>query len=634
MNTAARIVPQMVTHDVVQGSPEWLELRATKLTASEAPVIMGCHPNMRRDELLEAKATYSPKEFSSYVEEVIFADGHETEAKARPILEMIIGEDLYPVTGSNGKYLASYDGINSMDAEDTGFEHKQWNADLAMLVQAGKPPAYIFWQLEHQLMVNPALRRIILVVSDGTGDNWAEMEYTAVPGRREQLIAGWDQFERDLEEFMPALKSVEAVGKKPLELMVLNVEVSGDLVTKDNLREFRASVDAMLDSIKTDLQTDQDFADADVAVKQLDAGEKRIDLVMDQSLAKTASLNSLFTALRAAKEDMRQVRLSLGKKIEAQKTNRKTQIVADATVALSQAIERANLEFAQHKVYVSIERRDFYAVIKGKRSFDMMQSAINDALAGAKIDLYAACDRVRANLKTLLTEAENHLFLFPDKQAMASMDPQLLALTIPAKIREYEEGEALKERNRKEAHQNRITAIKAAADFDEDLPYEILVTTRKRIETIDTTSMQEFMLAADQAKAATVAALTQRIDVLRKQAADAEAEQERRAQAEHDRQKEAATAIVEAIAPTPVLAPEMDALPGTDDLDDYAEIHDYAVTHETAEQSDKAFGEQGGSGFSEAENLQVRIREAVNSVELPRDVKALLLDIHAYLDGQ
>jgi predicted phage-related endonuclease len=57
-----------------------------------------------------------------------FDDGHRYEALARPVAERIIGDDLYPVVGSEGRLSASFDGL-TMD-ESTAFEHKSLNDEL------------------------------------------------------------------------------------------------------------------------------------------------------------------------------------------------------------------------------------------------------------------------------------------------------------------------------------------------------------------------------------------------------------------------------------------------------------------------------------------------------------------------
>ena len=98
--------------------------------------MLGLSPNVRRSELLHAKHTGNPKEFSDWVREHVLDHGHAVEALARPIVEnIVVGDDLYPVTRSLGRISASCDGL-TID-ETIAFEHKQWNADLAEQVRAG-----------------------------------------------------------------------------------------------------------------------------------------------------------------------------------------------------------------------------------------------------------------------------------------------------------------------------------------------------------------------------------------------------------------------------------------------------------------------------------------------------------------
>lgn len=101
----------MIEHDLKQGSDEWLSYRLKMCNASEASAMLGLSKNMKRTELLHLKSTGLSKEFSDYVQKYILDKGHEVEAMARPIVEGILGEDLYPLTCSKGNLSASLDGI-------------------------------------------------------------------------------------------------------------------------------------------------------------------------------------------------------------------------------------------------------------------------------------------------------------------------------------------------------------------------------------------------------------------------------------------------------------------------------------------------------------------------------------------
>lgn len=515
----------MIELNLIQGTQEWLDARLRAFNASEAPVMMGCHPNMTRDELLESKATCNPKQYSDFVEKRVFAKGHETEAKARPILEAKIGDDLFPVSGKNGKLRASFDGLTMM--QGVGFEHKQWNAELAERVRRQDPPPYIYWQLEHQLAVCPSLERIILVVSDGTEDNWVQMDYTAVPGRREQLLAGWERFEKDLAEFRPTTKTVEPVGVRPDSLPALFVDVAGQLTTSSNLDDFRRGAEQLIGSIKTELETDEDFANAEAAIKWLEETEKNIDLVIQQSLSKTGPLDALVRTLKDVQQNLaRATRLKLNKQVEAQKTNRRNKIVSTAESTFGTFLDGVNAEFPKG-VFIGNVKPDFYLAIKSKRSFDAMVSACNDTIAKAKIQVNEIAAAYRRNL-AILAEHKDHDFLFPNKQQFVTMDHDHLRLTITSRIDAYKAEQQKTEAARIQNHHNTIAGIQAAGDFDDTVPYEALVVTRKRVESIDTSALEEFAIKADQAKTTTLARLNARITKLREEAERAEQlEQER-----------------------------------------------------------------------------------------------------------
>lgn len=86
-------------------------LRANTRNASEAPAMMGVSPYKSRSALVGEKVTGITEEITPDMQRR-FDLGHMTEALARPILEAIIGEDLYPlvVTDDEGRLLASSDG--------------------------------------------------------------------------------------------------------------------------------------------------------------------------------------------------------------------------------------------------------------------------------------------------------------------------------------------------------------------------------------------------------------------------------------------------------------------------------------------------------------------------------------------
>ena len=122
----------MKTIDLIQGSPEWLAHRAQHFNASDAPAMMGCSPYKTRAELLRELKTGIAAEVGAAAQHR-FDDGHRFEALARLQAEGIIGDDLYPCVGVDGKYSASFDGLTLCG--ETAFEHKAMNVSLRAAIR-------------------------------------------------------------------------------------------------------------------------------------------------------------------------------------------------------------------------------------------------------------------------------------------------------------------------------------------------------------------------------------------------------------------------------------------------------------------------------------------------------------------
>lgn len=414
--------------NVQQGSAEWHALRAKHFTASEAPVMMAASSKMRRDELLSMKATGSEREISDWVQTNLFDKGHQQEAAARIIVEHMIGDELYPATAVDGDLLASFDGMTMM--EDTLFEHKMWNANLAEAVRQKELAPEYYWQLEQQLLISGA-ERVIFVCSDGTEENFVSMEYTPVPGRVEALVAGWQQFRQDLENFKPRETKEALQGKAIARLPALMVEIEG-AVKQSNLTVYQGQALAFIESINTNLVTDQDFADAEETVKFCDKAENELDLIKGQALSQTVQIDELFRTIDTLREAMRTKRLELTRLVKSRKDEIRAEIVTGAKEALNEHINTLNAQLGA--VRLPAISADFVTAIKGKKTLTSLQSAANDELARAKIEANQICDKYQANLQ--LFDAIDPAFksLFADINQLVGNDSEHLKLLIEQRI--------------------------------------------------------------------------------------------------------------------------------------------------------------------------------------------------------
>lgn len=461
----------MKIHNVAQGTPEWHALRADYFTASEAPAMMGVSKQLKRNELLHAKKTGLDRDVHWWVQKYLFDRGHEAESLARPIVERMISDELFPVVGTEGNLLASMDGMTMM--EDTLFEHKLWNEELASQVNAGELDPHYYWQLEQQLLVSGA-ERVIFVTSDGTEENMAWMEYRPVTGRAEQLLAGWAQFAEDLAAFEPQPPMPpEAIGRAPENLPALHIEVTG-MVTASNLAVFKGHALAVFAGINRDLQTDQDFANAESTVKWCKGVEEKLEAAKEHALSQTASIDELFRAIDAISESARATRLELDKLVKARKEARRLEIKQGAEQALATHIETINKRLG--KVRLPTIAADFAGAIKGKRTISSLQDACDTELARAKIEANAVAEGIETNLASLRELAGNHTFLFSDAQQLVLKENGDLVAIIKTRIAEHEAAEETRreaEREQiREQERQRLEAEQAARETAAEPPIE------------------------------------------------------------------------------------------------------------------------------------------------------------------
>ena len=403
----------MQEYKIIQGTPEWHEFRSRHLNASDAPAMMGESPYKTRDELLREKATGVAVDVSEETQRR-FDAGHRFEALARPLAEKIIGEELYPVVGSNGKFAASFDGMTMLG--DVIFEHKTLNAALAVISPGEQLPLHYRIQMEHQLMVSGAEKCLFMASKWDGGDQLIESRhwwYFPDMMLRESIVFGWKQLEKDAASYAPPEVRPEAVGRAPDALPALRIELTGQ-VTTSNLSEFRAHAQAALGSIKRDgFQTDEDFANADKTAKWCADVESRLDAAKQHALAQTTSIDELFRTLDAVKEDTRQVRLGLEKTVKARKEAVKLERINKAKVDFAAHIDALQAEMAD--VRLTVMAPDFGGAIKGLKTLASIDNAIGAAMANAKI----AADQQAADLHAKLawvgaTVAAEYRYLFSD----------------------------------------------------------------------------------------------------------------------------------------------------------------------------------------------------------------------------
>lgn len=468
----------MTIHDLQQGSPEWLAYRREHDNASDAPAMMGESPYKSRAELIHEYATGITPEVDP-VTQRRFDDGHRCEALARPIAEKIIGEELFPVTGSRGRVSASLDGATMFSGKL--FEHKLMNdtlraafeaIDTAQIVNGWSEdeacrllPLNYRIQMEQQLDVAEAERVLFMAsrwAADGTLLEEHHCWYYPDLELRERIRRGWEQFHADVAAYVPPQQAAEVVAAAPQEhLPAPAVTVSGALAVVSNLDLFGAALRAFVEKIPKAPTTDQEFVDTDAACKRLKDAEDRLQATEDAALASMADVNAMRRTVSELRELARTTRLAAEKMVKARKEQIRADAVARGVAALSEHVTALNRRLG--RPLMPKIATDFAGAIKGLKNLDSLRNAIDTELARAKIEASAIADRIEENLKRLTAVSEHDAFradppavpgLFVDLPALVLKDPADCVAVIEQRV--------AAEIRRREVERERIRAEEAA----------------------------------------------------------------------------------------------------------------------------------------------------------------------------
>ncbi len=476
----------MQIHDLTQGSPEWKQYRLEKDGASEAAAMLGISTLVKRNELLHMKATGTAQEFSDWVQKYILDYGHEVEAMARPLVEELIGEDLYPVTCSDGRLSASCDGLTM--GEDIAFEHKQWNQALAASISAGQLPDEYMPQPQ-QIMMVTGCSKVIFVCSDGTRDNFVYLWVLPDPAWQARIRDGWKQFEADLVEYQHVEVLPAPVAAAVQDLPALSIRVDGQLTLNHNLVVFGERLQSFIADIDTNPSDDQAFADAEQAIKVMERAETALGAAEASALGQISTVDEMVRTVASYKELARKTRLMLEKVVKARKETIRVEIQQAGKDKAAAHIAALNARLG--KPYMPAVAVDFAGVMKGKKTVTSLRDAVDTELARFKIEANAVADRIQVNLTTLRELAAGHAFLFADTPSIVLKAADDLSALVKLRIAEHEQAEAAK-----------AEALRARIAEEERVKAEAAERARVAAETKRQLDEQAATLAAARAAAA------------------------------------------------------------------------------------------------------------------------------------
>lgn len=452
----------MRVHNLQQGTDEWAAFRLNHHGASEAAAMLGLSKRTTRSELLRMKHTGTPKEFSEWVQENILDYGHHVEALARPLVEELIGDDLYPVTCSDedigGHLSASCDGLTM--AGDTAFEHKQWNADLAAAVQGGRVPDEHMPQCQQIMMITGA-SRVIFTVSDGTPDNFVSTEVWPDQAWFERIRDGWAQFDRDLTDYTLPEQKPMLVAEAVQDLPAVAVQVIGQISVRENFNAFENALrDFLENKLIREPQTDQDFVDLDQQIKAMKKAEDTLNAAEAMMLAQVESIDQAKRQKDMLAKLVRDNRLMAEKLLESEKTRRRQERIEAARKAFAAHV--GALQATVTGLRLDVDMPDFAGAIKGLKTLTSIDDKLDTALANGKIAADRQANDFRAKLAWIdeVDEAYEYRALLPDLQQLAAKPIDDFKLAVNARVAEHRaKMEARAARDREQIRQQELDRI-------------------------------------------------------------------------------------------------------------------------------------------------------------------------------
>lgn len=463
----------MITHQLLQGSPDWLAYRTAHDNASDAPAMMGESSYKTRDQLIAEVATGIVPDVDAATQR-LFNSGHRFEALARPRAETLIGQDLYPCTGSieGSRLSASFDGLTM--SEDVAFEHKRLNqrlraafSDMETVApeyrkrQSGRclPLEYQI-QMEQQCAVSGCEKVLFMATHWADDDTLLEQLhcwYYPNLELRARIVAGWEQFHKEVAAYVAPEKAavVNVTAKLRDALPALVFDAKGE-VTACNVDEFKVAVLDRINTVNMELVSDQDFADGDADAKWLRDVSAGMKNAVQRVRSGMVTVNEVLNVLEQLDELAAKKARDIEKLVKARKEEIRGEIVTSGIAAFRDHM--ASLDTRLGKPYMPTVPADFAGAIKGKRTVDSLRDAVNTELARAKIAANEIADRIQLNLTSLREMATAHAFLFADTPQLVMKANDDLLVLIKSRIAEHE----AKETARLEAERERIRAEEQA----------------------------------------------------------------------------------------------------------------------------------------------------------------------------
>ena len=434
--------------------------RNTMFNASDAPAMMNVSPYETRAELLHRYATGIERVVDTRTQDR-FDDGHRAEALARRLAEDIIGEDLYPVTASEGRLSASFDGLTADRV--IWFEHKVLNNAYRSAATADDLPEYLLIQIDQQGLICGGKKCLFMASKwDADGNLIEEVNHQVLPNPKRQaaIAAGWIKFQADIDSYIAPVVVPELVAAPVMSLPALSIRVDGAIKLASNLPDFHTKLRQMIAAINFAPSTDQEFEDATEVIKRMKEFRKNLKASRESAVAQVAPIDEM----NRLADVVDKLLFDNAKLLESAVVARKDKIKADAILAAKTELAEyvAGLNGKLGRPYMPAIVADFAGAIKGLSKFISMNEKMQALLHEKMAEADAAFNIRLGNLHSLRELGANYKFLFADIDKFIGWDADAVVALTRSRIAAHDAAEAAKAEALAESARERIRVEEAA----------------------------------------------------------------------------------------------------------------------------------------------------------------------------
>jgi len=216
----------------------------------------------------------------------------------------------------------------------------------------------------------------------------------------------------------------------------LMIRLSGSIV-ESNFQAFKDQFIIEIKAANKELKTDEDFAEAAERVKAFKGAEKMLQEAKKAALDDTVDIRQLFAAIDELDLELKTTRLALDKQIIAEKEKRKKEVVDKGIESARAAIKDFVKETPAIGFLYNLDASRFDAAVKGKRSVESMESAVEETALLIVYELEELREAVRQNTEIIAEAGEDYSALFQDRKNLLAMGENELRSTIEARIANY-----------------------------------------------------------------------------------------------------------------------------------------------------------------------------------------------------